>query len=254
MFGRQVELVLIPNRAKRANAPIGQRPPFVSDCGSEIRSGEARWSQGPDLVLTPNLWPFYSRQALLWSPSGFSREPSVELLGAGLSLAQGIDATVLHNTIGAAASIPMGHLHLVDAAPPFLRDLSGPVLLSGSGFELVGLPEGLPLHWLGVRAEDPLRRAQIGKMLLDRRTTAAANLVAHGELLWVIPRRSEQPEPHFPYALGAAELGGRWVFQQAESFERACSAALEQALVEACVPRIGDEWQLYAGLLEEFAG
>ena len=251
VFGREVELVLIPERAKRANAPVQERPPFVADRGSRIRSEEAHWSDGQDLAVTPNLWPFYSRQALLWPPSGFTREPSVSLLRAGLVLGRALDACVMHNTIGAAASIPMGHLHLVDTPAPFLHEIAGPVLHTGRGYELLGLRPELPLHWIGVRAADPLRRAQLAKQLLDRRTTAAANLVAHRDLLWVVPRRAETPAPGFPYALGAAELCGRWVYQHAEAFEAASVEGLEQALLDACVPRIGDERMLYAGLFED---
>jgi hypothetical protein len=67
--------------------------------------------------------------------------------------------------------------------------------------------------------------------------TAAVNAVAADEAVFVYPRSIETPAPHFPYALGAAELWGRWCYTEREPFERATGADLERALVAAgCAP------------------
>ena len=54
----------------------------------------------------------------------------------------------------------------------------------------------------------------------------------------VYPRSAiETPTPHFPAALGASELWGRWCYSDRADFERATAAELERALALAgCAP------------------
>jgi hypothetical protein len=234
VFGIPVELVLIPGRAQRANLPGATRPSFVPDRGARIRANEALWDDGKSLVLTPNLWPFYARQGLLWRRQGTGRELREDFLRPALELARALGATLMHNTIGAAASVPMAHLHLVEAASPFVHQIAGERIFASADLEL--LRPRFDAASCGLRCADSARAARWATRLLELRTSPAANLVAQGELLWIVPRRRETPEQGFPYALGCAELAGRWVYQQQEAFEAAEGEELEQALLEACSP------------------
>ena len=70
----------------------------------------------------------------------------------------------------------------------------------------------------------------------EQRTSPAANAVLTGGHAYVFFRREETPAPHFPYALGAAELWGRWCFPDEASFEAFTAADATQALAVAGWP------------------
>jgi len=94
----------------------------------------------------------------------------------------------------------------------------------------------VPFCLLAVKGPQPARAAALQALQLCR-MTAAVNVVAQDEVAWVFPRRTETPAPHFPYALGAAEVWGRWCYAEREPFERATAADLERALALAgCAP------------------
>ena len=66
--------------------------------------------------------------------------------------------------------------------------------------------------------------------------TSAWNVIVQDGAAWLYPRRAETPAPHFPYALGAAEVWGRWCYLDREPFDAATGAALERALALAGTP------------------
>jgi hypothetical protein len=92
----------------------------------------------------------------------------------------------------------------------------------------------VPFCVLGVRgsADD---RATAMIALLEARLTPAWNVIAAGDTTWVVPRRIETPAPHYPYALGACELWGRWCYMDEAPFAAASGADLERALLTSCV-------------------
>lgn len=64
----------------------------------------------------------------------------------------------------------------------------------------------------------------------------AFNLVDDGTTTWLLPRALETPTPHFPQALGAAELWGRWCYDDEGAFRAATGSDLAAALAAAgCV-------------------
>ena len=75
-------------------------------------------------------------------------------------------------------------------------------------------------------------RARAASHLIATRLCPAFNLVAEKEIAWVFPRSAvETPAPHFPHALGAAEIWGRWCFEAEAPFHAATPADLERALI-----------------------
>lgn len=236
VFGVEVELALVPDRARRPLRATADRPAFRRSHAERIVHDEAFW-RGNGLVLTPNRYPFAAGQRLLW-PEARTREvpPAMwNALGVWVVRTRG---SALLNTIGAAATIARAHAHLVPARQPFLPQLpERPCEL-----DLIDLPAGVtlwqkdvPFWLLGVRGElgrcgDALVR------LAEARLSAAWNVVVVDDTAWVLPRSVETPAPHFPYALGAAELWGRWCYVDADLFAAARGQDLEQALARAGMP------------------
>lgn len=236
VFGAAAHTALLPHRARRANRPGEARPAFRRNPAAHIVSAEAIW-RGDGLALTPNRYPMLADQRILWH--------AVPLPHPGLAMWRAVhewvDAhrgTALHNTVGAAASIAAAHVHLTRERGTFLSALP----LRPGTLELVEVDDlqieaaAVPFCLLRLSGEPRVRAAGV-EQLAGARLTAAWNVVVEPGATWVYPRRKETPAPHFPHALGAAELWGRWCHTDEQSFDAATSTAMERALVEAgCEP------------------
>jgi hypothetical protein len=188
-------------------------------------------------VLTPNRYPFARAQRLLWR-EGASREPDVCMWRALFEWCTRSGGAALHNTIGAAGTIGRAHAHLLAERLPFLDELPQ----SPAALDLVDLPAGVelvrkhvPFTLLGVRGEPDAAAAALAE-LAEARLTAAWNVAVQRDTAWLYPRAREIPAPDFPYALGAAELWGRWCYTDDAAFAAADGARLERALVAAGMP------------------
>jgi hypothetical protein len=239
--GVAVELAYLPGRATRADAPANNRPAFLTDRAEHILREEALW-RGSGLVLTPNRYPFATGHLVLWSAIPV-REPPINLLQLALWIAERHDGTALLNTMGAAASVPRAHVHVIRERRAFLSRLPSLEcrLAALDGLDDLGcvsLAAGLPLAAVGLRGSVELR-ARAASTLLSLRSTPAVNLVSDRDGTWIIPRAAvETPTPHFPHALGAAELWGRWCYSDRKAFLEAQGADLERALVTSCLSAI----------------
>jgi hypothetical protein len=248
VWGAPVELVLMPDRAQRR-----PRPPALlhRDRAPQILAREALWrSDDPPAVLTPNRFPFARRAAILWSARP-QREVDADLLALALALAEPHRGTVLMNTLGAAATQPRAHLHLVGERLDFLAALPTEAvgiaaLADGqddvdlkealSGVDVVALAPPFPGLVLGLRgARDA--RARAAARLLARRVSPAANLVGDGATTWFVPRHRETPAPHFAQPLGCAEVWGRFCYEDEAAFAAATAEDLIGAWTAALVPR-----------------
>lgn len=238
LFGCPAELVLVPGRKVRGDTADAARPAFRRSPAPRIVAEEALW-RGDGFVITPNRFPFGRGQQLLWPEAG-GREPDADFWLAANTWADAAGGTVLHNTVGAAASIARAHVHLLAERLPFLAGLAeAPV-----GSDLITVPLGAtlvrklaPFCLLGVRGSPAARAAGLAA-LAEARLTAAGNVVVQDGTAWVFPRREETPAPHFPQALGAAEVWGRWCYVDERDFAAATASDLEQALVRAGTPVI----------------
>jgi hypothetical protein len=233
VFGAPVELVFVPARQLRRDRATGDRPPFGRSRAAAIVADEALWRDARH-VVTPNRYPFAADQRILW-PNAARRDPDLEMWTAIGAWADEAGGTALLNTIGAAATIARAHAHLLPERSPFLAALRDRPLHSApieppAGSEL--LAKDVPFCLLGVRG-DPGPRAQAIVALAEARLTASWNVVVQDHTAWLFPRRVETPAPHFPFALGAAELWGRWCYGEREPFAAATAADLERALVAA---------------------
>ena len=239
LFGATVELVLLPERADRPSRPSLQRPAFQSSPADRILATETIW-RNDGFAVTPNRYPFARQQFLLWSEQP-TREHSEAFLTLLFGWALSADCRALVNSIGAAASIPRAHAHLTSESADFLSNVAEQQLHAPWLPDIDGVryyQKDIPCCVLGVRGEPSSRAAAIHAMQLFR-LTAACNLVVEGDTTWVYPRSEhEVPTPHFPFALGAAELWGRWCFIDEESFANATSDDLAQALKMAGCPRL----------------
>jgi hypothetical protein len=245
VFGRPVTLAWLPARSRRGGIPTATAPAFRPERARRILREEALWEDRPgaaDLVLTPNRFPFAARQALLWT-TRVLREPPHELWATATAFvdARGGDTAALWNSVGAAASIPRAHVHLVAGTENgFLADApttpwpEHEELFDGDGFDGLAVSR-LDLPVLVVRVEGPSAvRARAVARLLELRTTPAANAVVLPGVSFVAPRSAvEIPQPHFPHALGSAELVGRWCYAEREAFDAARAEDLERALTES---------------------
>lgn len=234
--GAPVELVWLPDRKLRTGAPSADRPSFRTDIAARIVNQEELWSDA-EVTLTPNRFPFASPHGLLWTKQA-TREAPLSLLRTAIEMATAHGGSALANCIGAAASIPRAHVHLVRTRSTWLPEL--PVSPTAHAEVLAGLDDvtaadtrDVPFHAVRIAGE-PAARARAAHRLLTQRMTAAFNLIDDGTHCWVFPRAEETPAPHFPYALGAAELHGQWCYGDREPFETATSADLERALALAC--------------------
>ena len=233
VFGAPVELVWLPHRKTRPGVPTGARPPFRSNHVERILAEEAVWREH-GLALTGNKFPFAARQAVLWAQAPV-REATLPMLEVALQLEAACAGTALLNTTGAAASIPRAHVHVVTDRLPFLDRLPRETFRAEylDGVEALRLVAPFPCVAVGVRGT-PAERARLAHRLLEVRTTAAVNLISSGGITWVLPHGEvEIPVPHFPHALGAAELWGRWCYADEAPFRAATGADLEQAILRA---------------------
>ncbi len=239
-FGATAELVLLPERKERPGRPGAERAPFAPDRVPLILAAELQW-RGAGLALTPNRFPFAAQQCILWSdpPTRDHREPLLAVLFAWNDRQRG---TALGNTVGAAASIARAHAHATTERIPFLHELRERALPAAA---LGWLPpidgvtyvqKDVPFWLLGVRGPALLRAAAIAA-LLRLRMTAAINFVDTEGTAWLYPRSAiEAPVPHFPAALGAAEVWGRWCYVDEAPFAAASERDLEAALLAAGCP------------------
>ncbi len=243
LFGAPVELLYLPERRARRGVPQAGRPAFSAQIVEVILRDEGIW-EGSGMVMTPNRYSFGRRQAVLWAKAPL-REPDLTMLELLLLLEEELSGAVLLNSVGAAASIARCHMHLMDERLPFLGHFDvvpqRPEALDAVhelpvGVTCVALAPPFPGLGLGVRG--PAKgRAVVVHRLLNARTTPAFNLVSQDATTWVFPRSvSETPTPHFPNALGAAELWGRWCFSDEQPFLTATPASLEAALRLSCYP------------------
>lgn len=240
VFGAPVEIVLLPGRAERAGRAESSRPAFAPSPAPRILRDEALW-RGGGIVATPNRWPFARAQALLWSEAA-AREADPALLEAAFAWADAARGAALVNGIGAAASIARAHVHLTPERLPFLgalreRPAHDPFLPGVAGATYAW--KDVPFCALGVRGA-PRPRAEAVHALGLLRLTAAWSVVAQDGAAWLFPRAVETPAPHFPEALGAAELWGRWCHCRRDAFERETGPMLEEALRAACAPPLGE--------------
>lgn len=236
VFGAPVEAVLVPGRKARAGIAGAARPAFAASRAGQILATEAFWRQD-GLVLTPNRYPFAREHRLLWSAEP-RREPSAAMWAALCGWAEACGGSAMVNTIGAAATMPRAHAHLTPERLDFLASLPvepGPA-------DLVELPPGVelvaarvPFCLLGVRGGDAAARAAVLVALAESRQVPCWNVAVQADEAWLYPRSTETPAPHFPYALGAAELWGRWCYVDAEPFEAATGEGLQRAMVAAGV-------------------
>jgi hypothetical protein len=235
VFGAPAELVLVPARRGRPGIAEAARPAFAGSPAARIVADEALW-RNDGLVLTPNRYPFARRACLLW-PAAPGREVVPALWTAAAAWVAATGGTALRNDVGAAATIARAHVHLVAERLPFLSALPEQ-RLRADWFEVPGVElvsKRVPFCLLGVRgAADRLGEALLS--LAEACLAAAWNVVIEPDAAWVMPRRVETPAPHFPFALGAAELWGRWCYTDEQAFAAATGADLERALVAAGMP------------------
>lgn len=233
VFGAAVELVWLPERAARPGRPGPDRPAFREDLGARIAATEAL-ERTAAFVRTPNKFPFAGQQSVLWSERPL-REPDADFLTAALRWLDARGGTLLGNSIGAAASIPRAHVHHTVETLPFLSQLEE------EPWTAEWLPRERGVAWwkkrvpfclVGVRGDaEGIARAVAGLQM--HRMTAAVNVVATKGEAWVFPRAVETPLPHFPFALGAAEVWGRWCYVEERAFAEARREDLERALTLA---------------------
>lgn len=239
LYGSEVELVWLPERGKRRPTEPGL---LHRDHAPRIMATECLWRcERPPAVLTPNRYPFARTAALLWSALP-EREAPAELLALAFALAEPHGGSALLNTLGAAATQPRAHVHVVGERLPFLAGLKAETAggldvaaLHLGDVEVVQLAPPFPGLVLGVRG-DRQARARAAARLLALRTAPAANLVSDGTTTWFAPRRCETPAPDFPRPLGCAELWGRFCYEDEAAFAAADACSLQRALATALLP------------------
>lgn len=238
VHGARVELVFVPERRSRQGRATAGRPAFAASAARRITRDEVLW-RADDLVLTPNRFPFAAGHRLLW-PALPVREPDAAFWREVFLWVERSHGAALVNNVGAAATIGRAHAHLVAERLPFLaalpeRALPADWLDVPPGVQL--LAKDVPFCLLGVRG-DAGGRAAAMLSLAEARLTAAWNVVVQADTAWVYPRSLETPAPHFPQALGAAELWGRWCYVDEAPFAAASSGDLERALAVAGMPAL----------------
>ncbi len=238
VFDAPAAAILLPDRAGR---PGLERPAFRTARAETILRNETRWSDGA-VALTANRYPFAERHVVLWSCAAV-READERLLAAAFALAARVDGTALLNTIGAAATIAHAHVHVIGERSTFLPAVSPwvPFAVPLDANDAPGVATtradaaGAPLI-VQLRG-NVLARARACARLLQLRGTAAINVVADADATWLFPRGPvETPAPEFPFALGAAEVFGRFCFSTEPAFAAADGPAMERALTRAGIP------------------
>lgn len=238
LFGTTVHLALLPSRKARSGHVQEGRRALQKSPAERILAEEAYW-RTDGLALTPNKYPFARDQRILWMANP-AREPDLGFWLAALAWAEASEGTVLLNNIGAAATIPRAHAHLIGEQMGFLaalneRPLTTPVIDLPDGCELV--QKDLPFCLIGLRG-DVAGKATALMRLADARLTATWNIIATKDAVWIVPRGKQTPTPFFAQAVGAAEFWGRWCYVDQEPFEAATAEDLEQALRIATTARI----------------
>jgi hypothetical protein len=236
VFGAPAAISFVPSRKQRQDRPSIERPAFRASPVERILREEALW-RGDGLVLTPNRYPFAREQRILW-PDEPRRDPDVAMWRAVCAWVDAANGTALVNNVGAASSIARAHAHLTPDRMPFLAALRERAVPPGAvevPADVVLVAKDLPCCLLGVRGPAAARARAISQ-LADQRMTAAWNVVVLPGEAWLFPRRVEAPRPHFPVALGAAEVWGRWCYVDREPFDAATPDMLERAFVEAGCP------------------
>jgi hypothetical protein len=239
LFGAEVELLWLPERRHRRGRPIETRPACAPDFAARIIAEEALW-RGAGVALTPNRHPFGPRQLVVWRDA-FVREADAVLLDAGTALAERAGATLLVNSIGAAASIVRAHAHLLGERLPFLDGLA----LEPIASQAIEPPPDValaraaaPYPSLLVAIHGPrAARVETALRLIQHRCVPAFSLLDDGTRTWFCPRTLEVPAPWFPQALGSAELWGRWCWDEEDAFRRVSSEDLARALGATGAPR-----------------
>ena len=236
VHGAPVELVLVPERKARHGRADAARPAFTRSPAARIVGEECLW-QGDGFVLTPNRYPFAREQRILW-PQQPVREPDPAFWQVVFDWVARSGGSALVNNVGAAATIGRAHAHLVPERLPFLEALPECELRTNPIDAPAAIriaAKAVPFCLLGLRG--PIAaRATAMILLAEARMTATWNVVAYDDVVWICPRRCETPDPHFPYALGAAELWGRWCYMDDAPFEQASAGDLEAALALAGMP------------------
>jgi hypothetical protein len=245
VFGAPVELVLVPSRKARPGRATADRPAFMKSPAARILREETSW-RGDGLALTPNKHPFAAGHRLVWQEN-VTRELGRVCWREVATWVAATGGSAMVNSIGAAATIARAHAHLVAEQLPFLLQLRERRchLDLVDAAPLAALPplppdvelwtKDVPFCVLGVRGP-AAGLAEVLERLAEARLTAAGNVVLLGDTAWLYPRAIETPAPWFPYALGAAELWGRWCFVDEVPFAAATGDALERALVVAGMP------------------
>lgn len=233
VFGAPVELVFVPERQRRQGRATSDRPALARSRAATIVAEEALWRDERHAV-TPNRYPFAAQQRILW-PLAVQREPDRPMWQVAGAWADAAGGTALLNSVGAAATIARAHAHLLPERLGFLpalrtRPLREPPIDLPPATELVAAD--VPFCLLGVRGPAE-GRAEALLRLGEARLTAAGNVVVQDGTAWLYPRRLETPAPHFPFALGAAEVWGRWCYGERAPFDAATAVDLERALVAA---------------------
>ena len=177
LFGTTVSLALVPGRRARTGRVDSDRPALQRSPADRILREEAIW-RSESLVLTPNLYPFAHEQRILWMARP-AREPDHGFWLAVIEWVARTDGTALLNNIGAAATIPRAHAHLLSERQPFLLALPERALAT----DLIDVPDGceliakdVPFCLLGVRGR-PAAIATALLLLAEARLTAAWNVV-----------------------------------------------------------------------------
>jgi hypothetical protein len=234
VFGAPAELVLLPERAARPGKPGADRLLFCTDVVTRILAEETSW-QDESIAITPNRYPFAAAQQIYWARRR-TREHDAVFLASVFAAVDGCGGAGMINNIGAAASIPHAHAHVTSERLPFLGALRTLPLAADwfSPITSVSLVAAdLPLCLIGVRGPAAARALAVATLQMCR-MTAAVNMVMQDGTTWLYPRSAiETPAPHFPYALGAAEVWGRWCYSDRAAFTAATSATLERALTTA---------------------
>lgn len=238
LFGQTVELALIPGRRARFGHLDKDRPALQRNKAEQILCEETYW-RTETLAVTPNKFPFAKNQQILWMAHP-AREPDRTFWLTARNWVDCSNGTALLNNIGAAATIPRAHAHLIDERMPFLADLPERPLAT----DLITVPPGcelickdVPFCIIGIRG-DIAGTAESLIRLADARLTSTWNVVITKDATWIVPRAKQTPTPFFNQAVGAAEFWGRWCYIDEEPFAAASEADLEQALVMATMPRI----------------
>lgn len=229
LHGSAAELVWLPERAARSSHDRDRPPPFARSPAARILEQESYW-RSETLALTPNRFPFGVDQRILWM-SQPAREPDLAFWRATLDWVRRSDGTALLNNVGAAATIPRAHAHLLGERLPLLEHVPERPVAAAP----IDLPRGcslvakdLELCVIGLRGPVDGCAAAL-TMLADARLTPTWNAVLTPDAAWVVPRTLQTPRPYFEAALGAAEYWGRFCYVDEGAFDRATAADLEQA-------------------------